>query len=156
VIHGSNNDVNRALAACGASPMPYWNLEDLNRVAPKLSPMISSTHAFPLLLEALPKVGQIPIVGATPEQPIAPFSEGPSPLPAASERMELFVAPRRKPTQGFKPDVPTETPIAVPLRDLQPSRKTLSNVFRTLSAAGPMRGTRAVAATGLQDIFGRL
>jgi hypothetical protein len=156
VADDSNNDVNRALAACGASPMPYRNFEELDRVALDPSPTIPNAYEFPLLLEALPEIGQIPVAGATPEQPVAPVSEAPSQAPAASERMGLFAVPRRAPTRRFISDVSTDKPNSVPLRDIQSSRQTLSSVFRTLSAADPKRGERILPATGLQDIFSRL
>jgi hypothetical protein len=76
VARDSNNDVNRALAACGASPMAYRNFEDFSQVALDPSPAAPSTHEFPLLVEALPEVGQIPVVAiATSAQVIAPVSE---------------------------------------------------------------------------------
>jgi hypothetical protein len=146
------NDVNRALAACGASPMPYRDFGDVSRAARDPSPTTPSIHEFGLLLDALPDVGQIPLAGATFEQATAPTSKDSSSEPATSERMNLF---RPMPTQGFKSDVSTAKPIAIPLGDAQTSRKTLSNVFRTLSDAGPMRGKRVASSSGLQDIFSR-
>jgi hypothetical protein len=156
VAHVSNNDVNRALAACGASPMPYRNFEELNRATDDATPTTQSTHEFPLLLEALPEIGQIPVTGATSEQPIAPIPEDSSPVWSAPERSGPLAAPRWVPTRGFESDVSTDKPNPVPVGELQTSRQTLNSVFRTLSAAGPTHRERIVAASGLQNIFSRL
>jgi hypothetical protein len=136
--------------------MTYRNFENLNRAAPDASPAIPNNHEFPLLLEALPEFGQIPAASVTSEQPIAPVSEAPSPAPAAAKRLSLLSAPSRVAARGIESDVATEKPIAVPHGDGQTPRKTLSSVFRTLSAAGPARGKSAATATGLQGVFNRL
>lgn len=156
VANGSNNDVDRALAACGASPMMYRNFDDLSRAAPDPSPAIPNNHEFPLLLEALPELGQVPAASVTSPQPIAPVSEIPSPAPAAAKRLSLFSAPSQAAARGPESDVATKKPMAVPHGDGQAPRKTLSSVFRTLSAAAPARGKTATTATGLQGVFNRL
>jgi hypothetical protein len=156
VSHGSDNDVNRALAACGAAPMQYRNFEDSIRPTPDTSPTAPNTCEFPLLLEALPEVGQIPVAAVTSGQPIVSVLEDPPPAPADSDRMDLSRPPVRPSARGFQTDVAPEKPIAIPLGDAQTSRRTLSRVFQTLSAANPLREKRPTAGNGLQGILSRL
>ncbi len=155
VADSSNNDVDRALAACGASQMQYRNFEELNLEDPTPNPATVSNHEFPLLIEALPEVGQIPVAVVISEPVAAPVSEAPSPAPDVPKPTNLFTTPNRLPARSPEPGVSIEKakPNAHPDG---PSRKTLSSVFRTLSAAAPANRKSPATATGLQGIFNRL
>jgi hypothetical protein len=142
VTHSSNNDVDRALAACGALPMPYRNFE-VSGHDHASSPTISTTCEFPLLHDALPQVSQVPVSPATSESPVA---EDPAPVPEV-------LAPARR---GFISEVVTEKSVAAQPGQPKSSRRSLRSVFRTLNAAGPVGGNQGAAARGLQDIFSRL
>ena len=156
MANGSNNDVDRALAVCGAPSMQYRNFEEVSKAGPDPRTAPANNHAFPLLLDALPEVGQVAAVSARPEQPAAPVPEPHLPIPAAAERTETFAAPGRVAVRTPEPHIAPARPVTVPRSEERTPRKTLSSVFHTLSAAGPTRGKTAATTSGLQGVFSRL
>jgi hypothetical protein len=70
-VNGSNDDVNRALAAFGALPMPYRVFEETHGRASNPEPTPPADFEFRLLCAALPEVTQIQVPAASLARSIA-------------------------------------------------------------------------------------
>jgi hypothetical protein len=184
-VGNNNGDVDRAMAAFAASPMPYYNFkvsEARSSAAPVsgagVAPAnpVRSEHAvaFPLLLAALPEFGEasmpFPPSGAdtvTAKPPISPSASGKTELTTRIAldrpvtRPSNVVSDKKHNVASALPARPAQAakPASQPAPD-QRNAKTgstpIAAMFHALNGSGPPHHGSSETGTGLQDILSRL
>jgi hypothetical protein len=175
VAQDFNGDVDRPMAAFAESRVPRGNFPAVPSAASAIpadeaAVRTSRAAAFPLLMAALPEIGQfalpdkpdtgsaksgVPVVERSPtRRPRTldrPMAQPPEPTPRPPNLSAVFGVPLRhvpaahtppEPARGWRPAGSSTTPIAA--------------MFHALHAASPSPDAPAETKTGLQAILNRL